>query len=40
MFRDKPEQIQNSRLATYDAPRAAMQQVARRFGFWEDVEVS
>jgi uncharacterized protein (DUF427 family) len=25
---------------SYEAPRPAMQQVARRFGFWEDVEVS
>ena len=24
---------------SYEAPRPAMQQVARRFGFWEDVEV-
>jgi uncharacterized protein (DUF427 family) len=25
---------------SYEAPRAEMKQVARRFGFWEDVEVS
>jgi uncharacterized protein (DUF427 family) len=24
---------------SYEAPRAAMKQVAGRFGFWEDVEV-
>jgi uncharacterized protein (DUF427 family) len=24
---------------SYEAPRPAMRQVARRFGFWEDVEV-
>jgi uncharacterized protein (DUF427 family) len=24
---------------SYEAPRPAMQRVARRFGFWEDVEV-
>jgi uncharacterized protein (DUF427 family) len=24
---------------SYEAPRAAMKQVARRFGFWEDVKV-
>jgi uncharacterized protein (DUF427 family) len=24
---------------SYEAPRAAMEQVAGRFGFWEDVEV-
>jgi uncharacterized protein (DUF427 family) len=24
---------------SYEAPRPKMQQVARRFGFWEDVEV-
>ena len=24
----------------YEAPRPAMQQVAHRFGFWKDVEVS
>ena len=25
---------------SYEAPRPAMQQVAHRFGFWEDVKVA
>ncbi|HZA67724.1 MAG TPA: DUF427 domain-containing protein, partial [Geminicoccaceae bacterium] len=32
--------IRHERAAwAYEAPRPAMQQVAQRFGFWEDVEV-
>ena len=32
--------VRHERVAwSYEAPRAEMKQVARRFGFWEDVEV-
>jgi uncharacterized protein (DUF427 family) len=33
--------VRHERVAwSYERPREEMKQVARRFGFWEDVEVS
>jgi len=35
------EGVRHARAAwSYEAPRPAMQQVAQRIGFWEDVEVA